>query len=401
MASRSKISFDFRLGDAALDAAAHEAIALGVHLRLDLLAHGAAQQVGLAQRIAGQDLGDLHHLFLVDDDAERLLQHRLHQGMDVIGRRVAVLHRAIQRNVGHRTGTVERHQRDDVLQPVGAHFGQRLAHARAFHLEHAHRLAAPEHVVGALVVERDLVDLDVDAALREQVHRGGQRRQRLQAEEVELHEARRLDPFHVELGGGHVGARIAIERHELFERAVADDDAGRVRGGVGVEPFELLGDVDERLDLLVAVARLAQTRLAVHGLRQRDGRGGVLRHELGELVDLAQRHLQHAADVAHDAAREERAEGDDLRDAVGAVALAHVGDHLVAARLAEVDVEVGHRHAFGIEKALEQQAEAHRIEVGDRQRPGDERARARAAARARRGCRCAFAYLMKSDTMRK
>ncbi|MNL43173.1 hypothetical protein D3C87_1656770 [compost metagenome] len=46
-----------------------EADALVVHLRLDLLAHGAAEHVGFAKRIAGQKLGDLHHLLLIDDDA--------------------------------------------------------------------------------------------------------------------------------------------------------------------------------------------------------------------------------------------------------------------------------------------------------------------------------------------
>jgi hypothetical protein len=49
-------------------AARHEAQAL-VHFRLDLLAHRAAQQVGIAQRIARQDLRGLHHLFLIDEDA--------------------------------------------------------------------------------------------------------------------------------------------------------------------------------------------------------------------------------------------------------------------------------------------------------------------------------------------
>ncbi len=124
-----------------------------------------------------------------------------------------------------------------------------------------------------------------------------------------------------------------------------------------------------------------QPRLVVDGLAERDRVGRVLRHQLAELVDLAVRHLQHAADVAQHAARLQRAEGDDLRDLVAAVALLHVADHLVAPVLAEVDVEVRHRHALGIEEALEQQAEAHRIEVGDGQRIGDERAGARAAAR--------------------
>ena len=107
----------------------------------------------------------------------------------------------------------------------------------------------------------------------------------------------------------------------------------------------------------------------------------ILRHQLAQLVDLAVGHFQHAADVAQHAARLQRAEGDDLRDLIAAVALLHVADHLVAPVLAEVDVEVRHRHALGIEEALEQQAEADRIEVGDGQRIGDERARARAAAR--------------------
>ena len=61
--------------------------------------------------------------------------------------------------------------------------------------------------------------------------------------------------------------------------------------------------------------------------------------------------------------------------------LLDVGDDLVAMGFAEVDVEVRHRHALGIEEALEQQAERDRIEVGDGQRPGDDRAGAGAAAR--------------------
>ena len=46
-----------------------EARALGVHLGLDLLAHRAAQQVGLAEAGAGEHLGRLHHLLLIDEDA--------------------------------------------------------------------------------------------------------------------------------------------------------------------------------------------------------------------------------------------------------------------------------------------------------------------------------------------
>ena len=64
-----------------------------------------------------------------------------------------------------------------------------------------------------------------------------------------------------------------------------------------------------------------------------------------------------------------------------AVFLLDVADHLLAPVLAEIDIEVRHRHAVGIEEALEQQREAQRVEVGDGERIGDQRAGARAAAR--------------------
>ena len=131
------------------------------------------------------------------------------------------------------------------------------------------------------------------------------------------------------------------------------------------------------------------------------GCGRILRHQLAELVDLAIGHLQHAPDVAQHAARLQGAEGDDLRDLIAAVALLHVADHLVAPVLAEIDVEIRHRHAFGIEEALEQQPEPHRIEIGDGQRIGR-----RASPRPSRGpgptgMPLAFAHWMKSATIRK
>ena len=49
--------------------ASDEALAVRGHFLGFLLAHRAAQQVGFAKRIARDDVRDLHHLFLVDDDA--------------------------------------------------------------------------------------------------------------------------------------------------------------------------------------------------------------------------------------------------------------------------------------------------------------------------------------------
>ena len=56
-------------------------------------------------------------------------------------------------------------------------------------------------------------------------------------------------------------------------------------------------------------------------------------------------------------------------------------DDLFSPILTEVDIEVGHRDTLGIEEAFEQQSKAQGVEVGNRQRPGNERARPRTTAR--------------------
>src|SRR3546814_2154880 len=48
-------------------------------------------------------------------------------------------------DIVHRTGPIERHQRDDVFKAGGLHRRKRAAHAFGFQLEHAHRLRSEEH----------------------------------------------------------------------------------------------------------------------------------------------------------------------------------------------------------------------------------------------------------------
>ncbi len=353
---------------------------LGVHLRLDLLAHGATQQVSAAQRVAAQHLRDLHDLLLVDHDAVGFLQDPFQQRMQVIRLLLAMLALDVARDVLHRAGAVERHHGNDVLEAVGLHLAQHIAHAVAFELEHPRSVAPGEQLEGLSVVERQF--RDIDAVLADEVASLLDHRQSLQAEEVELHQARRLDPFHIELGCRERFLAVGIpeQRHQLVERPVSDHHAGSMGRGVAEQPLELQREIDQSLDLLVRVVLFLQQLLGLQRLRQRHRIGRVVRHQLADPVDLPVRHAQHAADVAQHRAGLQLAEGDDRGDPVVAVLVAHVADDAVALVLAEVDVEVGHRHAFGVEEALEQQAPAQRVEVGDLERPGDQRARTRTAA---------------------
>ena len=147
-----------------------------------------------------------------------------------------------------------RDQHDEILEAVGPHVDQRPTHALAFHLEHADGFAPRQRLIGPGIVEPDAREIDLDAAPADELYGGVEHGERFQAEKVEFHQAGLLDPFHVELGDRQIRFRIAIERHQLRERPVGDDDAGRVRRSVAVQTFELLRDIEGALDDRLAVA---------------------------------------------------------------------------------------------------------------------------------------------------
>jgi hypothetical protein len=231
------------------------------------------------------------------------------------------------------------------------------------------------------------------------LHRPVDDRQRAQAEEVELHQADRFDVVLVELGHRVAAQAVAVvfreQRAEILQRAGRDHHAAGVLAGVAGQVFQLQGQVDQVADVVLGVVAVAEfaddaVRFLLRALAdadrvfQRHRVGGLQRDELGQPVDEAVRETEHAAGIAQHRLRRHRAVGDDLADAVAAVLPRDVVDHFVAPVHAEVDVEVRHRHAFGIEEALEQQVVGQRVEVGDAERPGHQRAGTGTAAGADR-----------------
>ena len=135
------------------------------HFGGDLLAHGAAQKIGLAHRIAGQLAGDAHDIFLIGHHAEGFVEDRLERGMEIIRLLLAALAGDVFGNGIHRARAIERHQRHQIVDVVGLHLAHQIAHARAFQLEHADTVAARQHLEGRGVVEIDGLGVELDAAL--------------------------------------------------------------------------------------------------------------------------------------------------------------------------------------------------------------------------------------------
>ncbi|MBA7617259.1 hypothetical protein ES703_24573 [subsurface metagenome] len=118
---------------------------------------------------------------------------------------------------------------------------------------------------------------------------------------------------------------------------------------------------------------LGQLRVCFHGLVNSDF--GAVGNHLCYAVRLGKAQAQHSGHVPHDTPRLHLAEGDDLADGVLPVLLLHIVDDLPPAFLTEVDIDVGHGDAVGVEEPFKQEIIADGVHVGNvqgvgRQAPG-------------------------------
>jgi hypothetical protein len=336
--------------------------------------HGAANQ--RPERVAAQDLRGLHHLLLVDHDSVGLTEHLGHSRVWVLHLLAAVLARHKARDQVHGTRAVQRVERDQVFQARGLGVAQHALHPTTFKLEHRFRLALLEQLVGRAVVERDVLEGEVllaRVALHDEVARDFQDGQRGQTQEVELHEAYGLHVVLVVLAHGGVAARLLVERAEVGELARGDQHAPGVHAHVACHAFELLRQGQQGLDLVFLVQALGELGYLGQRTRDRDVLARLVGNELGDAVTEGVAHVQHATDVADSRACGHGAEGGDLAHGFLAVLVLHVVDHPVSVGLTEVDVEVGHRDALGVQEALEQQLVFQRVQVRDLECIGHER----------------------------
>ena len=241
------------------------------------------------------------------------------------------------------------------------------------------RLARGQELERLAVVQRDVVEIDLHAALgTDEVHGLAQDRQVREAQEVELEQAEGLDGVHLVLGHERVAVRRLLERHELGQRLAADDDAGGVGRGVAGDALEMPREVDDPFDARVGIHLLAEGRGDLEGLVELDPE--LVRDGLGDAVHLAVAVAKDAPDVADGGPGQHRAERDDLGDVVLAVLAPDVGDDLLASAVLEVHVDVRHRHAIRVEEPLERQLVEDRVDGRDAEGVGHDRARRAAPA---------------------
>ena len=202
-----------------------------------------------------------------------------------------------------------------------------------------------------------------------------QNRQVAEREKVELQQSQFRHGVHVVLRDNRSVAQR--QRHVLRHALIGNDDARRVNRDVARHSLKGHGGVDQLFHAFGAFVQFLQLGQSErHG--QRDVR--LLRHCARNCVHVAIGHSERPPDVAHGGSGGKRTEGDDLRNMILPVAPPDIVDHLVAAVIAEVHVDIGHTHALGVEEALEEQIEAERVDIGNAECERDKASRARSSA---------------------
>src|SRR5208283_1296593 len=207
------------------------------------------------------------------------------------------------------------------------------------------------------------------ASLLDETERVGENRQRGEAEEIHLQQPHFFDGDHVEGSDDFVVLGL-VQRNQLGQGLGGNHYAGRMYAGVANHAFQFFRSLHQLANLAIFLHGFAQLRRIFDGLIERDIQ---LRGDhLGDAIDIGVRNIHGAADVLDGGLGGHGAEGDDLRDVVAAIFLCDVVDHFAAAIHAEIDIDVRHGDALGIQEAFEEQLVLERIDVGNAESVGNE-----------------------------
>ena len=192
------------------------------HLFRFFLTHRTTQHIRAAEGIAGKLLGDLHDLFLVQDNAIGWLQYRFQTFMLPLYVRIRYLFTAVftvDKVIHHprlqRPRTEQGHQGDHIFEAVGLQTLNQILHAARFKLEDGGGFRALQHIEAFFIVERNSGDIQWPLAVLlaagvDHLQRPVNDGERTQTEEVELYQPGIFDIVFIKLGNRMLARFIAV-----------------------------------------------------------------------------------------------------------------------------------------------------------------------------------------------
>ena len=155
-----------------------------------------------------------------------------------------------------------------------------------------------------------------------------------------------------------------LQGHGIRQGFVGDEYPGRVGADVVNDALQALSVVHQDPYLLLFLVGVSEILVGSDGFVYG---AGLERHHPGDPVHVPVAHAHAPADVPEGGLGAQGSEADDLGDLVAPVAFDHVVQHLVAAVVLEVHVDVRHLLALQVQESLEDQAVLQRVDIGDAQ----------------------------------
>ena len=284
-------------------------------------------------------------------------------------------------NVFHWAGAVEGVHGYEVLEHRGLELAKVALHAGTFELEGADGGAARVEVVGIPVVERYVVDIEVYAAVFFDVrHRLADYGEGFQTQKVHFNQTGRLDDAAFVLGDKDFVAVFVgggAHGHPVGDVVAAYYHAAGMDTGVPYRALEALGIVHDfgdgrlfhcRLEVIEILNAVAQIEFEFLFLVRVCGVDGhVAGHQLCQGVAAVYGIVHHARHVLDCHFCGHGAIGDDVSHVGGAVSARDVVEHVLAAVIVEVYVDIGQRYAVRVEETFEQQIVLQRIDLRNSQ----------------------------------
>ena len=201
-----------------------------------------------------------------------------------------------------------------------------------------------------------------------------QARQHAEAEDIDLQEIERLEVVLVPFDDGALVHRGILDRNDLVEPAARDREAADVLRKVPGKPHQQAGERTRFSQALVGRIEAGAPRRPF-----RDALHRPAPQRARQRADGVAREPEHLADLADGAAAAIADDGRRKAGMVAAIGAVDVLDHLLAAFVLEIDVDVGRLVALIRDEALEQKVGLHGVDVGDAEAIADHRVRRRTA----------------------
>ena len=345
-----------------------------------LLSHSAAQDICLAESEPCEHLDDLHNLLLIEHNAEGLLQDRLKERMHIDNFLFPVqsVDEIRYHAAAEGPGTIERHRRDQIDKAFWLEILDQIRHACRLHLKHGTRIAIAKHLCRLRILQRNLINIQLDSmGAADMVDRIGNDGQRAQPQEVHFEQAERLHIVFVELCDKRpLGDPY---RHLICKRRFCDHDTGCVNGGITRQSLNLSRKIDDPARRLILLIALAKVRRFLKRSIQRYVK--LCRDEFCDCRHLAERHLEYACDIANGAFCAHCAKGCNLRNMILTVTFLDIRNNPSAVDVVKINIDIRHRHALGVKKALKEECVLEGIDVRNAEQIGNDAACCRSAPR--------------------